>query len=133
MLPADQVSATGYSSFWGGQNVYQLLHNRSPLNSGISRMLSRRGQMRALKEAMLTLNGAAAGSAAAASYKRVQHSSDPGGARTVETVTVINRNTVTSDKDYIDAILNEDHIPNDGPTAYPADLSGNGGGGKVGF
>ena len=67
-----------------------------------ARTLSRNG-MRILRELMLTLNGATAGSAASATYGRVAASDELGGVRTIETVTAISRNSAAADKTEIDA------------------------------
>lgn len=108
------------------------LLDTQPLRKTISRVMRTRGA-RKIKELMLTLNGAAAGEAALDTYSRVEHTEDAGnpaaygGARTIETVTVINANTAAADETAIDNMLEEEFVP----ATYPADASSNGGGGKL--
>lgn len=101
----------------------------------VARLLSKRPYGRAtLRELMLTLNGAAAGSAAAASHKRVKWTPDQegvtgGGAVQTETFTAVGRVTTSDDKTDIDRML----ALSSQPTSYVADLSGVGGGGKLDY
>lgn len=57
----------------------------------------------ALRELMETLNGAAAGSAASKTLKRIENSTELGGRRTIETETLVSRNTASADETAIDA------------------------------
>lgn len=66
--------------------------------------LGRKG-LRALRELMTTLNGAAAGSAALATQARIQASSELGGKRVIETETLVDRNTTAADVTEIDATV----------------------------
>ena len=101
----------------------------------VARLLSKRPYGRAkLRELMLTLNGAVAGSAASASHKRVKWTPDRtgvtgGGAIATETFTAVGRNTTADDKSDIDRMLSLASQP----TTYVADSSGVGGGGKLGY
>lgn len=126
-LPTPSVS--GYSSFWGNPaNSYQLLVNKAGVMAGASRVLARQG-MRELRALMLALNGASAGGTASRTVSRVLHSTN-GGAKSIETVTVINRATTANDKSFVDDVLNR--FTNAAPSSYPVDASGVGGGGKLG-
>ncbi len=127
-----------YSGLYDGVygQPYALLANTVAIGNArreIARSLAKRPYGRAvLRELMLTLNGAAAGSAALATHKRVE-ATDPtegpsgGGLVNIETFTEINRNTATADKNAIDAMLSLSTKP-----TYVADRSGNGGGAKLG-
>ena len=125
----------GYSGLWNGEynEDYSLLVNKSPLQKRIARVF-RRGGLRTFQELALTLNGAAAGSTAAATHSRAEAERElgsptvNGGARTIETVTHVNRVTTAADKTAIDAVLSQSTAP-----TYPTDASGNGGGGKLGL
>lgn len=99
----------------------------------VARILAKRPYGRGvLRELMLTLNGAAAGSAALDTHKRVKWTPDlegvtGGGLVELETFTGLNRVTVAGDKTDIDTMLTLSSKP-----TYVADASGNGGGGKLG-
>lgn len=127
------VTVTGWSNFWGSvANSYAMLYGRSSTQRNMSYPLAGIGPA-AFRAIMKALNGAAAGGTAASTYARVQHSANPGGLRTIETITLINRATTTADRDLINTLV-IDSIPAELPsTTYPVDLSGNGGGGKSGF
>lgn len=95
------MTITSKSGFW--DNNYSFLEGRNPLMRRVARVLNRRG-MRDIRELMITLNGAAAGSAAAESYKRVVEPATPsaniterGGIRTIETKDLVARNTDADD------------------------------------
>lgn len=88
-----------------------------------------RAKLRAITSALL---GAAVGGAATATHKRVSHTVSPeapanGGLRVIETYTAVNRVTTADDL----AKLEEAIAQSAQPSSYPADLSGNGGGGKI--
>lgn len=89
----------------------------------------------AIGAAIAALTGTAVGGAtAAASVKQVDHTVDPstpsnGGLRTINTVELINRVTSAADLADVDAAL----ALSSQPSSYAVDLSGNGGGGKLGL
>lgn len=140
---------TGYSGFWqmtGDAAPYNLVANknsqrgRSPLERAVSQIMVR-NQFRDEAAALGALIGAASGSNMTATYKRVQSPSGPdatvpvvtditalGGARTIETVTVVNRNTTAADVSYLKDLFDGDLL--DRSTSYPT-VSGSGGGGKL--
>lgn len=109
------------SGFWS--NSYSFIDGRSPLERGIARKLNKRG-MRDVRELIDTLLGAAAGSTAASSYKRVEHPADSdniGGLRSVESVDLVNRATTSDDDTTITAkLLNFSSQP-----TYPTNADGN--------
>lgn len=121
-----------WSGLWNneyGEN-YSVLINTKPTLARISNLIRRRGKAnRVINELFDTVLGAAAGGTAAATYPRVQHPTDEefGGARTVETVTAINRASTAADITALKLIFSDKSKP----ATYPADLSGNGGGGKL--
>lgn len=125
-----------YSGLFDGEggSPHALLTNKTGnAETMVARLLANRGYGRAsLRELMLTLNGAAAGSTALVNRKRVQATANlsqnvQGGLRTIETIDVINRVTTAADKTNIDGALALSSQP-----TYATDLSGNGGGGKLG-
>lgn len=110
------LTVTGYSGLFGSS--WTLLVARSPFRRALTRLARR---LHKDAELMLTLNGAAAGAAALAQRKRVQHSlTELGGLRTIETRDILNRNTTAADKTEIDGYLSSDMQPN----TYPADAAG---------
>ena len=76
---------------------------------------------------MYQLLGNAPGQTATKNHYRVQGSQgSPGGLQTIETQVLVNRATTAADLAAFQALLTR--VVN--PPSYPADLSGNGGGGK---
>jgi hypothetical protein len=124
------LAVTVKGGFWGDTGYgggTMTLEDRDPIKRLIGQKLKKPG-MRELKEIMLTLNGAAAGSAASATYKRVKSgevsgsfTSELGGLRTIETVTDISRVTTAADKTELD---NQVIGYSDAPT-YVANGDGN--------
>lgn len=140
MLPAPTV--TGYQGFWylhapiGQGGAYNLYGNRYAVEQKIAHAFGRRGfkQTRCLMYALL---GAGTGGAASETETRVSapnaltSSQQLGGLRTMETVTIVNRNTTAADLTYMQNMLNRVYNSAPAIASYPVDLSGNGGGGKV--
>lgn len=127
------VTSTGFSGLFDTiQPTGHTLLDTDPQKQRLAKILRRNGA-RELNELMLTLNGAAAGEAALKQYSRVQFADDVGnpvahgGARTIETVTVINRVSAAADETAIDGILNETFAP----STYIEDAAGNGGGSQL--
>ena len=128
------------SQFWeynGGYNnaggaPYNLLINRDQIVMRIAGRLRAKGN-RKVAALMDSLLGAAVGQQATSSYKRVTETPQfsnvgLGGARPLETRTIINRPSTAADLTLLDRMHNETFKP----AAYPVDKSGNGGGGKLG-
>lgn len=90
------------------------LSGRNSMQDRLAMLASKPGY-RKLKELMKTTIGAAAGQAALSQYARVKVEDDLGGARTIETVTAINRNSTASDVTELKAMLDLDSQP-----TYPA-------------
>lgn len=132
---------TSFSGLWNrhyGEDYSQLGTNTSEYNGRtmrkIAQILRPRGA-RAMSSLLTALTGAAVGGTASATHKRIDHPDDTltnltayAGDRTINTDTIINRATVAGDETLIDALKDA----KSGPTSYPVDASGNGGGGKVG-
>ena len=120
---ANVGSGSGAAQFNGWtQQDYQIAYNIA------------RGSNRAFLALLKAVTGAAAGGTATVTYKRVQAIQPSpvnwgGGAIPIETVTPVNRTTTAADITAFTALWNR--IVN--PTTYPADLSGNGGGGKLSY
>ena len=144
-------SVTGYQGFWvttGDQITYAPLSRnaqgwRSKLEWQIAQLFGKQ-QMREQKELILTLLGVVPGSTALATFARVQGATGPsqttpavtgvgdlGGDRTIETVSVINRATVTADVTYLTSMFDGNMVPGPSSLTLVADASGNGGGGKA--
>lgn len=118
----------GWTDLFGSN--HSLLINKNPRRNGIRRTMNREG-FRVVTELFDTLIGAAAGGAAFASHKRIAgETSTPtvlgsmGGARTMETITDINRASTAADvtmlKEMVFGVKTR-------PATYARDLSGNGG------
>ena len=134
------ISWTGFSPTMGvnGANVNSLSGTLTDGRSHIEKKIAqwaRRPQFRKLRELMDDLNGAAAGANTALVTRgqvqaRVQLGNvSQGGQVPIESFTVINRVTAAADVTQINDMLDEVVYP----SSYPADASGNGGGGKNGF
>lgn len=101
----------------------------------LARVLSRKSYGRAvLREIAYSLVDGAVGDNATATHVRraaevVRDGIAYGGVAEMETFTGINRNTVAADETRLLAALRQAAAP----SSYPADASGNGGGGKLGF
>lgn len=140
-LPIPTV--TGYSTFWereapvGQASAYAMLYARSSPENRAAQLLGRPG-LRAVRELFRTLAGAATGNAASDTYVRavapngITEAGSLGGARVIETVTTVNRNTTAADLTAMSDILDRYIGMDPAIASYPADLSGNGGGGQLG-
>lgn len=118
----------GWTDLFGSNHT--LLVNKNPRRNGIRRTMNREG-FRVVTELFDSLIGAASGGTAAATHKRVSGESvtpvqvgQMGGARTIETVTDINRATTAAD---ITALKEMTFGVKARPATYARDLSGNGG------
>lgn len=92
------MAATVKGGFWpeNGVNTLSTAHTTSALRRRASQALGKK-QTYALRELMITLNGAAAGSAASATQTRIAAAEELGGVRTIETETLVSRNTTAGD------------------------------------
>lgn len=141
-LVAPTMGATQYSSFWnllpGGLSApnYSPRYFRSNNERVAAQKIAGSHGFRKWRGVMRALNGVAAGGSTADTPKRttaVVAYNDPqheGGLRTMQTVT----NTLVTTAGMQTAINNlfYDNLFTKHPSTYPADLSGNGGGGKAG-
>jgi hypothetical protein len=117
---------------WDGQfgQPYALTGSREDIKRVIAMAFERRGN-RDLSALAIALNGVAAGANATSTYKEVQAIQDLsnfalGGLRTIDTKTLINRNTTAADQTLLNTLFDGIFAP----TSYPADKGG-GGGGKL--
>lgn len=93
----------------------------------LAKMFRNGAMTSAVTQLMYALLGVAPGANATKTQTRVQgQAGSPGGLQVIETVTLVNRNTSANDLAAFQALLRRIT----GPTTYPVDLSGNGGGGK---
>jgi hypothetical protein len=92
------ATATVKGGLFETANVSSLTQVGSPGNARrvISQQMTDSG-MAAVREKEVTLNGAAAGSAAVATRARVEANVELGGKRTIEQFSVVNANTVAGD------------------------------------
>lgn len=126
------------NEFNDGPHALQInpTHNNPSVYKKIAKLLRKPGHRKdigLIDDAFEQLGGA---SRSAKTYARVQavsalnSLSNLGGTRTIETVTVTSAGTASAaEETQLETITTHDPQP----STYPVDLSGNGGGGKVGF
>jgi hypothetical protein len=128
-----------YSGLWNNEygEDHALLTNRTGnQRTRAARVFAnKQGAQAAEAEIVRTLNGAATGSTALQTEKRIANQSNAdsldnnnGGVRQIDTITNVNRVTTSADQNTIDDYLSLDSKP-----TYVADAAGNGGGGKLGY
>jgi len=131
-----------------GGTTGTVMQGESNFDPKISQLF-RKPQFRGWRRLLYVLIGAAAGSSAVENRARVlaeqagssSTSGALGGLRTIETVSLVptasgagspaTRNSAAADVTYLKAML--DRLSALAPASYPTDLSGNTGGGKLGF
>lgn len=113
--------------------TYALLVDKWPMRKRINTLFRKsRTGARELHAILDATFGVASSVSVSDSYSRVQATSNPGepvtngGARTIESRSIINRNTTAADIATLDAIVTETSKP-----TYPIDKSGNGGGNNL--
>lgn len=134
------MTTNGYSGLWNGQ--YSTQHaplgnsvNKESAYAALTTMFGKRGYNQAkVRELIKELLGASAGATALVQRKRRKAEQDlganvQGGLVTIETVDVINRATTAADVTRIQEALEQERAP----SSYVADVSGNGGGGKLNY
>lgn len=120
------LSVSVKGGFWGtfGGSILTI-SNENPVKRRIARLLNT-ASMKGYRELMLTLNGAAAGSAALETHKRIKArentEGEVGGLRTIETVTDVDANTTADDETNIDETI---LAFTDTPSTYPVNKDGN--------
>lgn len=140
MALATPVQPTGFSGFWqymapaGQAAQYNFRFARSSEEYRSAIQFGKRG-FRKYRAQLRALNGVAPGASAVDTFGRItavqgfNDAQSGGGKRTIGTVT----NTTTTTAGMVTAanarIFDQTFVPF---TSYPRDLSGNGGGGKVG-
>lgn len=122
MATGNQYTAAVKGGFWPSAGVASLSNTsgRGANRRRAALALSRTGTL-ALREAMTTLNGVVAGSAASATRTRIAAAQELGGKRTIETETQLSRNTAASDVTEIAA----DVLTYSSTQAFPTNLNGN--------
>jgi hypothetical protein len=124
----------GWQGLWtdlaGNPSGYSLLVDKNPIRNRIKRVMNRKGML-AFSEIFDTLINDAVGATAARTHKEIGHAASTpvavgalGGARTIDTITDVNRATVAADAtELTEMVFNVKTRP----STYPRDLSGNGG------
>lgn len=136
-------AVAGYSAFYdptlarpnnGAEANYAAMrrYGRASTERHASMALTQSG-FRAMRRVLRELIGVAPGATALDTYARVRAENGDfvGGARVVETVTTVNAPTTADQVTYLNALIT-DGLFLQQPASYPVDLSGNGGGGKLG-
>lgn len=115
---------------------YSPLGSRTNLQRKFSRLLEKRGS-RVTAKLLQTLDGVAPGSAASYTYPRISNPDSSeidkypySGKRTLETVTLINRNTTSADVTALNQLLDDKFAP--AIANYPLPKDGRKPGGMVG-
>lgn len=132
-----QIPFTGYTNTLGSSAANAGATSGYVQNNGmfqgddmIAKQIRNSGGAQAVKALFYALLGAATGGTATASKKQVQgQAGGPNGLVTIETISLVNRTTTAADLTAFQALLNRTPTP----SSYPADLSGNGGGGHVAY
>ena len=131
---AGHVPFTGYTNSLGvgaanadATSGYVAMNGIQQGDDRIVKMLRNGGGTIASTRILYTLLGAAVGALAIQTKKQIKwEQGSPGGLIPIETINMVNRNTNASDlvawQSLISRVVQ--------PSTYPADLSGNGGGGK---
>jgi len=115
---ANQASTAGYVAFNGTQQG----------DDRLAKMFRNGAQTSAVTQLMYALLGAAVGATATKTKPQIRgQTGSPGGLQYVDTITLVNRATTANDLAAFQALLTRQVQP----PSYPADLSGNGGGGKL--
>lgn len=120
-----------WSGFWGdgsgSTGAYSLYQNKMPRRNAMRGVVNREG-FRTFTALFNGLVGAASGSNVTATHTRISNDTSSaapnGGARTIDTITDINRNTAAADV----TALKEMTVGVTRRPTYPRDASGNGGG-----
>lgn len=125
------MAITSKAGFWA-DNYQTLIGSARNLRRNVARLFRGIGSQ-GQAELLETLIGAAAGSTAARTITQVQHNESPGGVGSaqgaVETRTLVNRATTSDDETNFEEMVTAGTKTR--PASYAADLSGNGGGGKL--
>lgn len=129
-----QVQFTGLTNTLGSGAAnaqatagYVMFNGTQQGDDRLAKMFRNGAATSAVTQLMYTLLGVVPGATATKTKVRVQgQTGAPGGLQVIETVTLVNRPTTANDLAAFQALLTR----LTGPTVYPPDLSGNGGGGK---
>ena len=130
-----QIPWTGYSNTLGGGAAnqgstagYVAFNGVQQGDDRLAKMFRNGAMSGATTQVLYMLLGAAAGATATKTKTQVQwQQGSPGGLIPIETINLVNRATTAADLTAFQALLRRSPTP----ASYPADLSGNGGGGKL--
>lgn len=120
-----QATATVLGGMFPANGVNSLTQVGHGFNKRVVRQALGRRSMLALREIMETLNGAVAGSTALKTRARIEANSELGGARTIESVELVNRATVSADVTEINADILAYTTKTTFGASPPANLDGN--------
>jgi hypothetical protein len=128
------IQFTGYTNTLGAGNAangattgFVYFNGIQQGDDRIVKMLRNGGGTIASTRILYTLLGAAVGANATQTKKQIKwEQGSPGGLISIETINIVNRNTNANDLAAFQALISRVVQP----STYPADLSGNGGGGK---
>jgi len=131
----NQIPFTGYSNTLGSGDAnqpasvgYVQKNGINQSDDAMAKLLQTGGNAKVLRTLWRALTGAAVGGTATATKAQIQHvQGAPGGVVPIETISLVNRVTTAADRTAMLGLLDRVVYP----ASYPADLSGNGGGGKV--
>jgi len=125
-MAATNYSATIKGGFFEANNVPTLTGSRgkSPFRRLISQLLGKNGLL-AERQRIRTLNGVVAGSTATKTWGRIQDSTELGGARTIETINLVNAATVSADQTEINQDFLQQTTNSTFGASPPANLDGN--------
>lgn len=92
------ATATIKGGFWpqNGVTAYTQSSGRDEQRREVASSLGRKGMM-SMRALLTALNGVAPGAAASKTLNRIEANAELGGKRTIETETIISRNTVAGD------------------------------------
>jgi hypothetical protein len=134
IFPAGQVPWTGYSNTLGAGAAnasatagYVAFNGTQQGDDRLAKMFRNGAMTGAVTRLMYVLLGASVGATATKTKAQVQwQQGSPGGLIPIEVLNLVNRATTANDLTAFQALLTRFPYP----ASYPADLSGNGGGGK---
>lgn len=136
VLPTMTVTSPFWQTTPNGAATYSMLYGRNSIEQMASMHLGKPGY-RTVRRAMRALLGAGTGSSKAESVTQIApgtpfNDATHGGVRTVASVTLQSGNTTAADLTYVQGIVDRAFNMAPAIASYPVDISGNGGGGKVG-
>jgi hypothetical protein len=134
------IGTPGYVPWTGYSNTLGVGAANAPATAGyvamngitqgddkIAKVLRNGGMTSGAAALLYALLGAAVGGSVVKTKKQIKWEvGSPGGVIPIETINLVNRNTIANDLTAFQALVTRNVFP----ATYPPDLSGNGGGGK---